>query len=138
MKKLLIGLLLAGLAISMRAPALANTKLKADFGKVYAGEEANEEFQALVKKAACYVCHVKGEDKKKVRNDYGKALHDALEKDKFPMDEYKKEPEKFAERLKDIMKKIEEEKSGDETYKTFGERIKNNLLPGGNLEGKKD
>ena len=138
MRNVLIGLLVTGVGFSMSAPLMANTKLRADFVKFYADEDANEEFQALVKKAACYVCHVKGEDKKTVRNPYGKALHDALEKSEFPMEEYKKDPEKFAAQLKEIMKKIEEEKSGDEQYKTFGERMKHHLLPGGNVEGKQE
>lgn len=137
MKKVLVGLLVACFA-TLTVPAYANSKLKADFLRVYAGDKANEDFKALAKKGGCYVCHVKGEDKKKVRNIYGKALHELLEKDKFPMKEYKKDPKKFAKRLEAILKKSEAEKSGDEKHKTFGDRIKANLLPGGNVEGKKD
>ncbi|MCA9128380.1 MAG: hypothetical protein KDB22_14940 [Planctomycetales bacterium] len=137
MKKVLMGLLMASLAL-VSAPARANSKLKADFAKIYADEKADKEFVDLVKKAGCWVCHVDGEDKKKVRNPYGKSLHEMLEKDKFPMAEYKKDPAKYADRLKEIFKKVEAEKSGDEEHKTFGDRIKAKLLPGGNIKGKKD
>lgn len=106
------------------------------FKKNYAGDGANKELVALVDEAKCNVCHVNKEDKKKVRNPYGKALHDALEKDKFPMAEFKKDNAKYADRLKEIFKKLEGEKSADEKHKTFGDRMKANLLPGGDKDGK--
>ena len=128
--------------MSSVAPAYANKPLKLSWIAVYAGDDADEDYKELVSEAGCYVCHVHKESKKKVRNPYGKALHEALEKDGFPMKEFKKEykehPEKYAERLKAIFKKIEAEKSGDEKHKTFGDRIKAKLLPGGNVKGKKD
>ncbi len=124
-------------ALSIASPAMARAKIKTHFGKVYAGDDANEEFQALVKKGGCYVCHVKGE-KKDVRNVYGKALEKAFEKDEFPVKDFEKDPEKYAERLTAIFKEVAKEKSGDEKYETFADRMKANLLPGGNVEGKKD
>lgn len=106
------------------------------FKDVYAGEAANAELKTLINDAKCNVCHIEKEDKKKVRNPYGKALHDALEKDEFPISEFKKDPAKYAERLNSILKKLESEKSADEKHKTFGDRLKANLLPGGDKDGK--
>ncbi len=138
MKRFVVACLVASLAVGSASPAFAVSKLKKYFADNFAGEKASDEFKGLVKDAGCYVCHVKGEDKKKVRNDYGKALHEMMEKDEFPIKEWEKDQEKFAERLKDIFKKVGAEKSGDEKYKTFQDRMDANLLPGGNVEGKKD
>ena len=138
MKRLLLVLLAARFSVSYAAPAFAIKQLNDQFKVVYAGDEANEEFKTLVGEAKCNVCHVAKENKKKVRNPYGTALHDALHKAEFPIKEFKKEPEKYAAKLKDIFKKVAEEKSGDEKHKTFSARMKANLLPGGNKEGKKD
>ncbi len=138
MNRVLCFLAIAGFSLSLSSQAVANSKLKAAFGKEYAGDKADDDYKALVKKGGCYVCHVKGEDKKKVRNVYGEALHELFEKDDFPMAEFKKDPEKYTERVKAIFKKALAEKSGDEKHKTFGDRIKAKLLPGGNVEGKKD
>ncbi len=140
MKKILFVLALFGFAVSTASPAFAIKQLNDQFKAVYAGEDADEGFKELVAEAKCNVCHVEKENKKKVRNPYGTALHEALEKDEFPLDEFKKDQEKYAERLKDIFKKLEAEKSGyeDEKLSTFGKRIEAKKLPGGNKEGKKD
>lgn len=138
MKRFLLALAVAGFTLSCTTPAFAIKQLNDQFKAVYAGEKADEGFKKLVSEAKCNVCHVEKENKKKVRNPYGSALHEALEKDEFPLAEFKKDQEKFAERLKDIFKKVSEEKSGDEEHKTFADRIKANLLPGGNTKGKKD
>lgn len=119
------------------APVLAVSKLKKAFATKYAGDEADDDFKKLVKKAGCYACHVKGE-KKDVRNDYGKALAKAFEKNEFPLKDWEKDQEKYADKLEEIFKKVEGEKSGFEDHKTFGDRIKANLLPGGDVEGKKE
>lgn len=138
MKKFLFLLAVAGMSVSFASPALALKQFNDQFKKVYAGEKASEEFKELVAEAKCNVCHVNKENKKKVRNPYGEALHEAVEKDEFPVAEFKKDPEKYAERLNAIFKKVAEGKSGYEEHKTFADRIKANLLPGGNIEGKKD
>jgi hypothetical protein len=138
MKNYLVAALAVAMACSASSNVFAVSKLKKAFADQYAGEKANEDLKGLVKKAGCYVCHVKGEDKKKVRNVYGKALHEAFEKDKFPLKDWSKDPEKYADRLKDLFKKVEEAESGDKEHKTFGARIKANLLPGGDVEGKKE
>ncbi len=136
MKRFLMALLVVG-TLSMASPALAVKQLNDQFKKVYAGEKADEGFKELVKEAKCYVCHISKKSKKE-RNPYGEALHELLEKDDFPMKEFKADPEKYAERVKAIFKKAGEEKSGYEKYKTFADRIKANLLPGGNVKGTKD
>lgn len=138
MKKICFVLILAGFALSTVSPVFANKQIKEAFAENYAGEEANADFKKLVGEAKCYICHVKGEDKKKVRNQYGTALHEALEKAEFPVKEFKKEPKKFAAQIKEIFKSVEPRESGDEKHKTFADRMKANLLPGGNVEGKKE
>jgi len=137
MKKICFVLILAGFALSTVSPVFAIKQFKDAFGENYAGDTANADFKKLVEEAKCYVCHVKGE-KKEVRNTYGTALHEALEKVKFPVKEFKKNPEKFAAQVKEIFKSVEPEASGDEQHKTFADRMKANLLPGGNVEGKKE
>lgn len=136
-KKFVCGLAVVLLTANTMTPALAVSKLKKAFAAQYAGEKASEELKELVKDAGCYACHVKGE-KKKVRNDYGKALEKAFEKNEFPLKDWEKDQDKYADKLKDIFKKVEGEKSGFEEHKTFGDRIKANLLPGGDVEGKKE
>lgn len=54
------------------------------------------------------------------------------------MAEFKKEPAKFADQVKEILKKVEAQESGDEKHKTFADRMKAKLLPGGNVKGKKE
>ena len=138
MNKILCGLVVAVFAVSSASPAWAIKQLSDQFKANYCDDDANEAFKALVAEAKCNVCHVTKENKKKVRNPFGKALHEALEKDEFPLAEFKKDQEKYAERLKELFKKIEGEKSGYDDHKTFGARIEANLLPGGNKDGKKE
>ena len=138
MQKFLIVFAVAGFALSTASPAFAIKQLKDAFVANYAGEKANEEFKKLVTEASCNVCHVDKENKKKVRNPYGEALHEVLEKDEFPVKDFGKDPEKYAERLKELMKKVEAAESGYEEHKTFADRMKANLLPGGNTKGKKE
>jgi hypothetical protein len=136
MRKLVCLSVVCLVALGLSQSVWANKQIQDKFKEKYAGDNATKEFKALVEEAKCQVCHVKDEDKKKVRNPYGKVLHDALEKDKFPMAEFKKDPAKHADRLNEILKKVETEKSKDEKHKTFGDRMKANLLPGGDKDGK--
>lgn len=122
--------------LTIASPAWAIKPFQDSFKSVYAGDDASEEFKTLVGDAKCNVCHVEKEDKKKVRNVYGQALQKALEKDEFPIAEFKKDQAKYADRLKEIFKKVEGEASSDEAHKTFGDRIKAKLLPGGDKDGK--
>ncbi len=138
MKKICSVLILAGFALSTVSPVFANKQIKEAFAENYVGESANADFKKLVEEAKCYTCHVKGEDKKKVHNPYGTAVHEAMEKAEFPVKEFKKDPKKFADQIKEIFKSVEPKESGDEQHKTFADRMKANLLPGGNVEGKKE
>lgn len=135
MKNVAIAIAFLGVAVTSASPAFAIKQLSDQFKKVYAGDKANEDFKALVGKAKCNVCHIKSTSKKK-RNVYGTALHEALEEAKFPLKDFKKDQDKYAEQLKEIFKKVEEGKSGDDEHKTFAARMKANLLPGGDADGK--
>jgi phage terminase large subunit-like protein len=136
MKKFLMVALVLVVSTSAASPAFAIKQLSDQFKKMYLTDKATPEFKAAIEEAKCNVCHVEKENKKKVRNYYGNAVHEALEKDKFPLAELKKTPEKFADRLNDIFKKLEEEKSGDAEKRTYSARMKANLSPGGDKDGK--
>lgn len=136
MKKFLMVALVLVISTSAASPAFAIKQLADQFKKLYLTDKATPEFKAAIEEAKCNVCHVEKENKKKVRNYYGDAVHEALEKDKFPLDELKKTPEKLADRLNDIFKKLEEVKSGDSEKRTYGARMKANLSPGGDKDGK--
>ncbi len=136
MKKILVVGALIGFAMSTLPPAFAIKPLSDQFKKNYAGDDADEAFKALVDEAKCNVCHVKGEKQKEVRNPFGEALQAALKEDDFPLAEFKKDQAKYADRLKDLFKKVEEKESGDPEHKTFGKRMEAKLLPGGDKEGK--
>jgi hypothetical protein len=103
------------------------------FGRVYVEDSKNEDFKKLVAEAKCNVCHV--ERKNKQRNPYGAALLEAgLTKEKYePM--LKSNPDQAKKEIEEILKKVEEEKIDGEE-KTFGEKIKDGLLPGGDVNGK--
>jgi len=136
MKKFLMVALILAISTSAANPAFAIKQLADQFKKLYLTDKATPEFKAAIEEAKCNVCHVEKENKKKVRNYYGNAVHEALEKDKFPLAELKKSPEKLADRLNDIFKKLEEEKSDDAEKRTFSARMKANLSPGGDKDGK--
>ncbi len=138
MKKMFLVVVAAWLMLSTVTPALAFKQLSDAWKVQYAGEKADAEFLKLVGEAKCNVCHIDKEDKKKVRNPYGTTVHDLFEKSGFSFKDFKKEPEKYADQVKDLFKKVEEEKSGDETHKTFKARMDAKLLPGGNVQGKKE
>ena len=136
MKKFMMVALVLVISTSAASPAFAIKQLSDQFKKMYLTDKATPEFKAAIEEAKCNVCHVEKENKKKVRNYYGNAVHEALEKDKFPLAELKKTPEKFADRLNDIFKKLEEDKSGDTDKRTYSARMKANLSPGGDKDGK--
>ncbi len=136
MKKFSMFALVLVISASAASPAFAIKQLADQFKKLYVTEKSTPEFKAAIEEAKCNVCHVEKENKKKVRNYFGNAVHEALEKDKFPLDELKKDPAKLADRLNEIFKKLEEEKSGDTEKRTFSARMKANLSPGGDKDGK--
>ncbi|MDX1965501.1 MAG: hypothetical protein SFX18_20310 [Pirellulales bacterium] len=91
-------------------------KLAAAIDKI---KKVNEEDQSV---DACIICH--GPKAKKVRNAYGKALDELLDKKKDKMD---------AEKIQAALLKVAEQKSSDDGP-TFGELLKKGVLP----EMKKD
>ena len=103
-----------------------------EFGKQWkneylGGDDVDEEFQKIGRKAGCYVCHVKGEDKKKVRNEYGNAVHKYLKAEDFPKEYIKENPEEVKTKILEGFKKAAEHESKD--GKKFGDKIENNQLP---------
>ena len=111
----------------LMSPAMAISEFGKQWKNEYLGADADEDFKKVGRKAGCYVCHVKGEDKKKVRNEYGNAIHEFLKAEDFPKDYVKSNPEEAKKKILEGFKKASEKKSSD--GKTFGEKIKNKELP---------
>ena len=95
------------------------------FEKTYAAGDTD--FAKAAKAAKCNVCHVQGEAKK-VRNPYGNALHDFLEKDNFKKDRIESERAKAEAEVVEGLKKGGEKKNA--AGKTFAELITGGKLPG--------
>jgi hypothetical protein len=137
MKKTFAMLVMVGLVSSLSMPAFAIKQLNDKFLEIYASpdsKDSSDDFKKLAKEAKCNVCHIQGENKKK-RNPYGEAMHKAIEDAKFPTKDFGKMPEKYADQIKEIFKKVGEQKAGS-TDKSFVERMKAGELPGGDKEGK--
>ena len=109
-------------------PAMAISEFGKQWKNHYlGGEDVDEDFKTAGRKAGCYVCHVKGEDKKKVRNEYGEVINKYLKAEDFPKDYIKDKPEEAKKKILEGFKKAEEHLSKD--GKKFGDKIKNNELP---------
>lgn len=137
MKKSLIVVVMMSILVSGALPALAIKPLNDQFKAKYVDDKATAGFKTAIEEAKCNVCHVGGDKKK--RNPFGEAFEKQMKKDNFPFADLKKNPKdlpKYADRLNDIFKKIEDEKSGDKEKRTFAERMKADLSPGGDKEGK--
>jgi seryl-tRNA synthetase len=104
------------------------------WNKYYVEESDNEDFKKLAGESKCNVCHVDGQDKKKVRNEYGEALGKLLKAADYKGPRLKEEAEKVKEELEAAFKKVEEEKN--KAGETFKERLDKHLLPGGDVKGK--
>jgi hypothetical protein len=125
MKKFFTAMVMVGLVSSLSMPAFAIKQLNDKFIEVYASpdsKDTSDAFKTLAKEAKCNVCHIQGENKKK-RNPYGEAVHKAIEDAKFPVKEFGKEPAKYADQVKEMLKKVGEQKAGG-TGKSFIDRIK--------------
>ena len=119
---------LFGCLVLFASPAMATSDFSKAWKNKYLGEDADPEFVSIGRKAGCYVCHIKGhEDKKKARNEYGKAIHEFLKKEKFTKEYIKANPEKAMEEMIEGFKKAGEKKSKD--GKKFADKIKNKELP---------
>ncbi len=136
MKRFLVCALVAGVSFGLAVrPAHAMKAFGDAFTAYYVDGSAvkNDEFKKLAKEAKCNVCHVDGEDKKKVRNPYGEELHKHLKWKEFK-DRIKTEPAKCKEEIEAAFKKVEEAKAKD--GKKFIERMNAGMLPGGDAKGK--
>ena len=122
MKKLgltLVALFVVGLLVQ-------SAMARPDYKKVLDTVSKDTKVASVVEELKCNVCHVDKEEKK-VRNDYGQALIKCgLTEEKYK--ELKADKEKLADFVKEIMKKVEAEKSASGA--TFGELIKAGKAPG--------
>lgn len=131
MRRALVFGLLA--AMMMTSPAMAITHFRKVWNEHYVprkgpgADEVDPEFRTAVRKAGCFVCHVKGEKKEEARNEYGNALHEYLDAENFDKERIKAEPEKVEKEILEAFKKVAEKKSKD--GKTFGDKIKAGSLP---------
>lgn len=119
--------LVMGILACMVTPSFAISEFGKQFKAQVMESEASEDFKKTVKKANCYVCHVKGEDKKKVRNEYGEAVHKYLDGKDFSKDYIKNNPEEAKAKILEGFKKAGELK--DKSGKMFAEKIKAEELP---------
>ncbi|MEO1527294.1 MAG: hypothetical protein AAFX06_17840 [Planctomycetota bacterium] len=109
-------------------PAMATSEFSKQWKSKYlSADDVDADFKKSARKAGCYVCHVKGEDKKKVRNEYGTAMQKFLKAKDFPKDYVKANPEEAKKKIFEGFKKTGEIKSKD--GKTFAEKLKENQLP---------
>jgi hypothetical protein len=121
--------------VSYSSSAMAIKEFGETWTKVYAEKSTNEGFKKLAAEAKCNVCHIDGENKKK-HNPYGDTLeHEGLTKKNFPPAKFKENPEGVRKQVEELMKKIEDKKA-EGSDKTFAERMKEGLLPGGDAKGK--
>jgi hypothetical protein len=109
----------------MVSPALATNEFAKEWKGLYLTDDANADFSSAAKKAGCNVCHVKG-GKKTERNEYGKAIHEFLDKDDYTKDKIKADPE-LVKKIVEGLKKAGEKKSSD--GKSFAEKIAAGSLP---------
>ena len=119
---------LFGFLVVLSTPSFAIVEFSKEWKSEYADKDADPDFYKTVKKANCYVCHVKGHpDKKKARNEYGNAVHEYLHKEDFSKEYVKANPEEAKAKILEGLKKANEMKSSD--GRTFGEKIESKELP---------
>ena len=121
---------------TQRAPALS--EFKKAWTEKYADKHEDDDFKAVVRKASCNVCHVKGA-KKDVNNEYGKLLDKLIEgsakerKDKAKeaggTEAQNEEKEKLLAELAEAFKKVEKMKSDGGKGPEYGQLIKDGKLP---------
>jgi hypothetical protein len=122
------------MATFVSKPAYAIKPFGEQFGRVYVESSKNEAFKKLVADAKCNVCHIEGENKKK-HNPYGSVLKEAGLTKKTFEGMLKSNPDQAKKEIEELLKKAEEKKI-DGKGKTFGEKIKDGVLPGGDTQGK--
>jgi hypothetical protein len=119
--------LMIGCLMLLMAPAYGTQEFSKQWKEKFAGEGTNEEFANAVKSAGCNVCHVKDQDKKKVRNEYGQAINKYLKAKDFPKDYLKDKPEEAKKKIVEGFEKAGDAESKD--GKKFSEKIKAGQLP---------
>ena len=135
MKKWIVYLAVAMTASMVSPNAFAIKEFSEAWAAIYAEKSTNDGFKKLAMEAKCNVCHIDGENKKK-HNPYGDVLeHDGLTKKNFPPAKFKEDLEGTRKKVEEILKKIEDKKA-EGSDKTFGQRMKYGLLPGGDVKGK--
>lgn len=148
MKKFGIGFLYSAFAAGFfwiaQPDAAAIPAFKKEFEKVYVDKDAADAHKQAFAEAAnsktgkCWICHVNmkplGEEKlgKKVRNNYGNALSQFLEKEDYSSQRRKEEPEKVSAEIHEAFKKVGAMNSDpqDPNSPTFDELIATGKLPG--------
>jgi hypothetical protein len=108
-------------------PSYAINLFHAEWKQHYLTGNPNALFVASARKAGCYICHVKGESKKDVRNEYGAALSKHLDADEFPKAWVKANPEEAKRRIVAAFKNVEVDQSKDN--EEFGQKIRAGKLP---------
>lgn len=116
-----------GCLMLFASPAMATSDFARQWKAEFLTEDTDEDFAKLAKKTGCYVCHVKGEDKKEVRNEYGIALSKYLKSKELSKDYIKENPEEAKKKFQEGFKKGGEAESKDK--RKFADKIKANELP---------
>jgi len=107
--------------------AFAITEFNKQWKARYLDDDAPKEFKLAAGNAGCNVCHVKGEDKKKVRNEYGNAIMKYLKAKDFPKPRITNEPEKVKAEILMGFEAAGGLQGAD--GKTFADKIKAGELP---------
>ncbi len=112
----------------LATPAFGISEFSKQWKDKYLGEDVSEDYVKTARRAGCYVCHVKRHpDKKEARNEYGEALHEYLDKEDYPKERIKAEPEAVKKEILAAFEKAGKKKS--ESGETFAEKIKAEELP---------
>ncbi len=157
MKKIGFTLLAGTLAVAVLASgaakeATAISAFKSEFFDTYVKEDPSTAQESAFAEAAnastgkCYVCHVnmtaKGEKGlgKKIRNNYGRALSEFLDKENFSSERRSAEPDKVKAEIQEAFKKVAAMKSNpsDPSSPTFGELIAAGKIPGNDVPDPED
>ncbi len=131
--------LFAAMFVAMAQPVHAIAEFKKAFGARYTDKKKNEAYYTTVRKAGCYVCHVKRKGaKKEEQNAYGKLLNSLIKGDaddrikaakEKGTEEKKAEVKKLLEELDAAFTKLEKTKIKKDGKETWGDRIKASKLP---------
>ncbi|TWT74199.1 hypothetical protein [Allorhodopirellula solitaria] len=119
--------LMFGLVALFATPSFAISEFGKQFKAKIMESELPDEYKKTVRKANCYICHVKGEKKDDVRNEYGKAVKKFLSAEDFPKEYIKSNPEEAKAKILAGFQKANELKSTD--GRAFGAKIKAHELP---------